>query len=105
MSLFCVLAALWLLVPAVAVLANRVGARGGWLAVVVLTALTAVVATGGPGTRTEAVPWIPSLEIALRLRVDGLGWLFACSSSESARWYWRTRPPMSPRSGRAASSR
>ncbi|WP_405415799.1 proton-conducting transporter membrane subunit [Pseudonocardia alni] len=77
MSLFCVLAALWLLVPAVAVLANRVGARGGWLAVVVLTALTAVVATGGPGTRTEAVPWIPSLEIALRLRVDGLGWLFA----------------------------
>lgn len=77
MSLFCVLAALWLLVPAVAVLANRVGARGGWLAVVVLTALTAVVAAGGPGTRTEAVPWIPSLEIALRLRVDGLGWLFA----------------------------
>lgn len=25
----------------------------------------------------RTVAWIPSLEIALRLRVDGLGWLFA----------------------------
>ena len=79
MSLLLVLCAAWLLVVLVAVAAPLLGRRVGWFAAAALTALAAVTAMlwagGGPAAAT--VPWIPSLDVALRLRLDGLGALFA----------------------------
>lgn len=74
---------------AVTMLATRViGRNAGWLAAAVLAALAFAVGVrvpeilGGAGTEAglgvvrESVPWIPSLDISLGLRLDGLSALF-----------------------------
>jgi multicomponent Na+:H+ antiporter subunit A len=78
-----------LIVVAVTMVATKLIRRNaGWLAAVGLGALTVAVASRVPeilngsgsafglGVVTEATPWIPSLDIALRLRLDGLAALF-----------------------------
>ncbi|GAA1393656.1 DUF4040 family protein [Pseudonocardia kongjuensis] len=80
MSLFPVLVTAWVLVLVVPVLGARLGTRAGWVAAAVLGALTVVVATGpasSPDSVDEVLPWIPAVEVMLRLRMDGLGTLFA----------------------------
>ncbi|BBF99001.1 MULTISPECIES: hydrogen gas-evolving membrane-bound hydrogenase subunit E [Pseudonocardia] len=80
MSLLPVLVTAWVLVLLVPVLAVRLGPRTGWVAAAVLGALTVVVAAGpasSPEPVDEVLPWIPALEVMLRLRMDGLGALFA----------------------------
>lgn len=78
-----------LIVVAVTMAATKVMRRNaGWLAAVGLGALTVAVASRVPeilngsgsafglGVVTETTPWMPSLDIALRLRLDGLSALF-----------------------------
>jgi len=72
-----------LAIVAVTVIATRViGRDAGWIAAVGLAALAGVVATRVPeivnsaAVVREVVPWIPTLDIALRLRLDGLSALF-----------------------------
>ena len=78
-----------LAVVAITMAATKVIRRNaGWLAAVGLGALTLAVASRVPeilngsgsslglGVVTETAPWIPSLDIALRLRLDGLAALF-----------------------------
>lgn len=80
MPMLAVLVAAWTLVPIVALLANRIGARAGWIAAAGLSVLALVVGVtwaGAPGPLVEQVPWIPALDVALRLRMDGLSALFA----------------------------
>ena len=69
----------------VTMLATRViGRNAGWLAAIVLAVLTVVVATRVPevlaneglGVVRESTAWMPSLDIALGLRLDGLSALF-----------------------------
>jgi multicomponent Na+:H+ antiporter subunit A len=74
---------------AITMVATRViGRNAGWLAAAGLGALALAVAsripeisegagaTAGLGLVSESVPWIPSLDIALGLRLDGLSALF-----------------------------
>ena len=78
-----------LVVVAVTMAATKVMRRNaGWVAAIGLGALTLAVVNrlpeilGGSGSSlglgvvTETTPWIPSLDIALRLRLDGLAALF-----------------------------
>lgn len=72
-----------LVVVALTMVATRfLGRNAGWLAAAGLGALAFAVALRVPeileatGVVREAVPWIPSLDIALRLRLDGLSALF-----------------------------
>jgi multicomponent Na+:H+ antiporter subunit A len=72
-----------LVVVAITIVATRfLGRNAGWLAAAGLGALAFAVALRVPevleatGVVREAVPWIPSLDIALRLRLDGLSALF-----------------------------
>ncbi|MEQ3553631.1 DUF4040 family protein [Pseudonocardia nematodicida] len=80
MVLTATLAAAWALVALTPLIARRHGPAGGWFGAAGLAALTAViagVALTTPGPVAEVVPWIPTLEVMLRLRMDGLGTLFA----------------------------
>lgn len=53
------------------------GPKAGWVAAGGFAALTVMLAAQGVHARPElTVPWLPSLDIALRLRLDGLGLLF-----------------------------
>jgi multicomponent Na+:H+ antiporter subunit A len=74
---------------AITMVATRViGRNAGWLAAAGLGALALAVATripeilegagatAGLGAVSESLPWIPSLDIALGLRLDGLSALF-----------------------------
>ena len=74
---------------AITIVATRViGRNAGWLAAAGLGALALAVAsripeilegagaTAGLGAVSESLPWIPSLDIALGLRLDGLSALF-----------------------------
>ncbi len=68
---------------AITMVATRlIGRDAGWIAAIGLTALAVAVATRVPevldssGTVREVVPWMPTLDIALRLRLDGLSALF-----------------------------
>jgi multicomponent Na+:H+ antiporter subunit A len=72
-----------LAVVAVTMVATRLGGRaGGWIAALGLGALAIVVGLRVPEVLepgsivTESVPWMPTLDIALRLRLDGLSALF-----------------------------
>jgi multicomponent Na+:H+ antiporter subunit A len=72
-----------LVVVAITMVATRfLGRNAGWLAAAGLGALAFAVALRVPevlestGVVREAVPWIPSLDVALRLRLDGLSALF-----------------------------
>ena len=70
----------------VTMVATRVmGRNAGWLAALVLGGLAFAVGmrlpevlgtSGGIGVVTETAPWIPSLDISLGLRLDGLSALF-----------------------------
>ncbi len=69
-------ALLALLAPVVAAL---LGPRAGWVLGGGLAALTAAAASMYPGSsvRAESLSWIPSIDVALRLELDGLSYLFA----------------------------
>ncbi|MEV1294292.1 hydrogen gas-evolving membrane-bound hydrogenase subunit E [Pseudonocardia sp. NPDC049635] len=80
MSLFPVLVTAWALVLLVPVLAGRLGPLAGWAGAAGLGVLTVVVAAGpasSPEPVTEVLPWIPALDVMVRLRMDGLAALFA----------------------------
>lgn len=79
MILVAAVAACWLLVALSPLIVRLTGRFAGWpLAGGLLAVLGIVLAagSGGPEVR-ESVPWIPALDIALRLRLDGLALLFA----------------------------
>lgn len=67
------------LIPA----ATRIlGRNVGYLAAAVFAGLGTWFATLGPtvlagDARTEIIEWLPAIDVALRLRLDALGWLFA----------------------------
>ncbi|MEI2776164.1 MAG: hydrogen gas-evolving membrane-bound hydrogenase subunit E [Tetrasphaera sp.] len=81
MLLTLLLLATGLCVAAVA-LGQRLGPRAGWVLAAGLAALAGGVAwlwespRAGPG-HGERYAWLPSLDVAIRLRLDGLGLLFA----------------------------
>lgn len=77
MTLIALLAAVWGLAALAPLLARALGAAAGWPLAAGLLALAGTAAAIGRGdTVTESVPWIPSIEVALRLRMDGLSLLF-----------------------------
>lgn len=79
MSLALLLGAVALVVLAAPVLAHVMGKAAGWvLAAGLLACAAAVWNLHTPGqTTTQSLPWIPSADIALRLRLDGLSFLFS----------------------------
>lgn len=82
MTLTAILGGTLVLVAITMVATRFLGRNSGWLAAAGLGALAFAVALKVPevleasGVVREAVPWIPSLDIALRLRLDGLSALF-----------------------------
>ncbi|MBM9464720.1 DUF4040 domain-containing protein [Aeromicrobium sp. YIM 150415] len=77
MTLIGLLAGGWALTAVAPVLARGLGARAGWPLAAGLLGLAALaMALGRDGTVIESVPWIPSLDVALRLRLDGLSLVF-----------------------------
>ena len=79
MSLLLVLVAVTLVVAIAPVLARVLGRSAGWaLAAALLGCAGLVVSLYTPGERLEqVVPWIPSADIMLSLRLDGLSFLFS----------------------------
>lgn len=79
MSLVLLVAGAWALVAVTPLLTRLLGPRTGWVLAVGLTALAAgaVQLRASAGDVTESVAWIPAVDVALRLRLDGLGFLFA----------------------------
>ncbi|WP_293173109.1 hydrogen gas-evolving membrane-bound hydrogenase subunit E [Microcella sp.] len=59
-----------------------IGRNAGWIAAAGLAVLATLVGLrlpellDGPGVVREVVPWMPTLDVALRLRLDGLAALF-----------------------------
>jgi multicomponent Na+:H+ antiporter subunit A len=53
------------------------GRRAGWPLAAGLVALAVPLAAGGGADATVELPWLPTLDVALRLRLDGLSMLFA----------------------------
>ena len=59
-----------------------IGRNAGWIAAAGLAGLAVLVGfqvpelLDGPGVVREVVPWMPTLDVALRLRLDGLAALF-----------------------------
>jgi len=82
MSLIVLLSATLAIVVITMIATHVMGRAAGWLAAAGLASLTVVVAARvpevlEPGTAiVESVPWMPTLDIALRLRLDGLSALF-----------------------------
>lgn len=82
MTLTALLAASLAIVPITMIATRLIGRNAGWVAAAGLGALSViagVMAAGvlEPGSALrESVPWMPSLDIALRLRLDGLSSLF-----------------------------
>ena len=74
MSLLHVLVAVTLVVAIAPVLARALGRAAGWvLAAALLGCAGMVVSLHTPGERLEqVVPWIPSADIMLSLRLDGV---------------------------------
>lgn len=57
------------------------GRNAGWPLAALFVGLLVPVLGAGPGvwdgqTRVEVVPWMPAIDVALRLRMDGTSWLF-----------------------------
>ena len=68
-----------LVVPA---LEPHLGRRTGYVLAVVFGGLAALVAAQGPAVLggdpiATTVPWFPTIDVGLSLRLDGTGWLFA----------------------------
>lgn len=80
MSLIVLVAATGLLVALAPLLAVTLGPRAGWPLAAGLAACTAgaisLWAAGDGVAITQSVAWIPSLDVAFALRMDGLGLLF-----------------------------
>ena len=53
------------------------GRRAGWPLAAGLVGLAVALAAGTGGDLATELPWLPTLDVALRLRVDGLSMLFA----------------------------
>jgi multicomponent Na+:H+ antiporter subunit A len=81
-SLIAILASTLAVVAVTMVATRLIGRNAGWLAAAGLGTLAAIVATRvpevlvGSSAVREVVPWIPTLDVALRLRLDGLSALF-----------------------------
>lgn len=78
MSLVLAVASAWLLVPLAPVFVRLFGRYAGWpLALGMLFPLGVLIGLRtGVGDVSQTVPWIPALDVALRLRMDGLSFLF-----------------------------
>lgn len=81
MVLALVLLAALVLTAAAFALGQRAGRRAGWAIAAGLAALAGVLVaarTGGGGEPLAVtIPWLPTLGVALNLRLDALGFLFA----------------------------
>ncbi|MGD8149366.1 hydrogen gas-evolving membrane-bound hydrogenase subunit E [Ornithinimicrobium sp. Y1694] len=79
MSLALALAAVTAVVLLAPVLAHLMGRSAGWVLGAALVGCAGlVISLHTPGERIDQlVPWIPSADIALRLRLDGLSFLFS----------------------------
>jgi multicomponent Na+:H+ antiporter subunit A len=69
-----------LVVPFAYLLGQRSGARAGWplsVGLLVVSALLWWVRPADGAVVEQSTPWMPSLEVAIHLRLDGLGFLFA----------------------------
>ncbi len=81
MTLVAVLGAALAIVGVTALTSGLVGRAAGWVAAVLLAALGGGVALTAPAVVTgdvvrESIPWLPTIDVALRLRVDGLAIVF-----------------------------
>ena len=79
MTLLSVVALAWLTALAAPLATRYLRRFAGWaIAGLLATVLALLVARhGAMGDASEVWPWVPSADIALRLRIDGLGLLFA----------------------------
>lgn len=78
MSLFLALGAVWLLVFVSPLLVKVSGRHAGWpLAAGLLLVLGIVIGVRADGDVREAVSWMPAIDVAFRLRLDGLSFLFS----------------------------
>jgi len=76
MTLFGLLIGVWLLTAAAPVLARTLGAAAGWPLAAGLLVLAGRTAAMGGSDTVQSVDWIGSIDVAVRLRLDGLGLLF-----------------------------
>ncbi|HEX7352580.1 hydrogen gas-evolving membrane-bound hydrogenase subunit E [Brachybacterium sp.] len=78
MSLLLAVVSAWVLVPLAPFAVRVCGRHAGWpLAAGMLFPLLVLVSLRATaGDVSEAVPWIPALDVAVRLRMDGLAFLF-----------------------------
>lgn len=78
MSLLLAVGAVWLLVLVSPLLVRFSGRYAGWpLAAGLLIVLGIIVGVRSGGDVREATSWIPAIEVAFRLRLDGLSFLFS----------------------------
>ncbi|MET3469232.1 hydrogen gas-evolving membrane-bound hydrogenase subunit E [Microbacterium sp. NPDC006705] len=79
MTLLVAVAAAWLLVALAPAFVRLTGRHAGWpLAAGMLAVLGLVISAWNPQQVVrESLPWIPALDVALRLRLNGLALLFA----------------------------
>lgn len=77
--LVAAVAAAWLLVALAPLFVRLLGRYAGWPLAAGLVGVLALVLSAGAGADVvhASVPWIPALDVALRLRLDGLALLFA----------------------------
>lgn len=81
MTLLALLAGALVIVAVTAVVSAAVGRAAGYVAAAGLAALAAFVAALSPAVVAgdvlrESVPWLPTLDVAVRLRLDGLAVVF-----------------------------
>ena len=78
MTLLHAIASVWLLVFVSPLLVRACGRHAGWpLAAGLLIVLGIIIGVRSGGDIREAVSWIPAIEVAFRLRLDGLSFLFS----------------------------